>query len=118
MLRITKALELGTHKEIRRSSTLSSGSRPVWSSAYKKAKAATNRTLEVETRIARRLGLASPVAAVHPGQGHRAQRAAERVDKQSDRPGFGRHAALEHLNGQVWTMQVGKEDDGLPVYGY
>jgi hypothetical protein len=142
---VTKALELGTYKEIprgfwllnRRSRTTraavtnsaagsttrrSSATRParmmvgvLWALVhpflrkwallveYKRAKAGTSRTLEVKSRTASRLGLASPVAApvaaVHSGQGHRAQRAAQRVDKQGDRPGFGRHGALEHLNG-------------------
>ena len=61
------------------------------------------RTLEVKARAARCLGLASPVAspvaAVHSGQGHRAQRAPQRVNEQGDRPGFGRHGAVEHLDG-------------------
>jgi|tagenome__1003787_1003787.scaffolds.fasta_scaffold20971873_3 hypothetical protein len=44
-------------------------------------------------------GLASPVAAVHTGQGHRGERPAERIDEQGDRPGRLRHGALKHLEG-------------------
>ena len=62
------------------------------------------RTPEVEARDSPTpWGLASPVtspvAAVHPGQGHRAQRPAERVDEQRDRSRLCRHGAIEHLDG-------------------
>ena len=59
---------------------------------------------DVETPTSERLGglaapVAAPVSAVHTRQGHRAQRAAERVDEEGDCPRLGRYGAVEHLDG-------------------